>query len=117
MQTSHMSGTLLKVEVEVGVDPKSFCKTMGFAYASLWFHILISNGDSCRLVVGGSSCLLRFFEEAGAAIVVATRDALAVAVSGLVVLIALSLVLAAFLGSEAAFLAGQSLSKWPGLVE
>ena len=57
-----MSWPLLKVEVEVGADPKSFCKTMGFACANLRCHILISNGDSCRLIVGGSPRLLRFFE-------------------------------------------------------
>ena len=95
----------------IDLSPKSFCKTMGLACASLRCHILISDGDSCRLIAGGSPCLLRFFE-VGVAVVAATRDALAVAISGLVVLIAfLSLVLAPFLGSEAAFLAGQSLSK------
>ena len=64
MQTSHISWPFLKVEEEVGVDPspKSFCKTVGFACASLRCHILISNGDSCRLIVGGSPRLLRFFE-------------------------------------------------------
>ena len=61
-----MSWTLLKEEEEVGVDPspKSFCKTVVFVCASLQCHILISDGDSC-LIVGGSPCLLRFFDELG----------------------------------------------------
>ena len=62
-----MSWTLLKEEEEVGVDPspKSFCKTVVFVCASLWCHILISDGDSCRLIGGGSPRLLRFFDEVG----------------------------------------------------
>ena len=58
-----MSWPLLKVEVEVGADPRSFCKTMGFVCANLRCHILISDGDSCHLIVGGSPRLLRFFED------------------------------------------------------
>ena len=101
-----MSWTLLKEEEEVGIDPspKSFCKTVVFVCASLRCHILISNGDSCRLIVGGSPHLLRFFEDVGVAVEAAAMGALAVSNPGLIVLIVLLLVLAPFLSSGAAFL-------------
>ena len=102
-----MSWALLKEEEEVGVDPspKSFCKTVGFACAGLRCYILISNEESCRLIIGGSPCLLQFFEKVGIAVVVAAMDTLVVANSGLIVLIAfLLLVLVPFLSFGAAFL-------------
>lgn len=62
----------------------------------------ISDGESCRLIVGGSPRLLRFFEGVRVAVVTAARDALTVEISGLVVLIAfLLLVLVSFLSSRA----------------
>ena len=100
-----MSWTLLKEEEEVGVDPspKSFCKTVRFTCASLQCHILISDGESC-LIIGGSPCLLCFFEDVGVAVEAAAMGALAVSNPGLIVLIVLLLVLAPFLSSGAAFL-------------
>ena len=102
-----MSWTLLKEEEEVGIDPspKSFCKTVVFTYTSLWRHILISDGDSCRLIVGGSPRLLCFFEDVGVAVAAAAMGALAVSNPELIVLIIfLLLILARFLSSRAAFL-------------
>ena len=94
-----MSWTLLKEEEEVGVDPspKSFCKTVGFACASLRCHILISNEDSCCLIVGGSPHLLRFFEGVG------------LGVSGVVAI-------AAGAAVAAASIMYRLLTRWPEMV-
>ena len=54
------------VVVEIWIS-NSFCKAVGFMCASLRCHISISDGDSCRLIIGGSPRLFRFirFEEVG----------------------------------------------------
>ena len=78
---------------------------MVFVCSSLWCHILVSDGGSCRLIVGSSPRLLRFFEDVGVAVAAAAMGALAVSNPGLIVLVVfLLLVLAPFPSSGAAFL-------------